>query len=187
MGKTSLTPPSTGLSGAQFETLKTSGLNDPECKSECRLIYNIRICNSRFIQSIKSSILTLFIIQTNLYKGNAIPKDRFIYQDVLVPPSKIAFGLIVALDLVGCLLSMTFLFFNIYFRNNRYVSLLSFDYNERFRHKYTSNLIKICIFYDAAGKNMCQFFNKWLISIHAMYMLKKMIMTMFKHSDYDIN
>ena len=56
--------------------------------------------------------------------GNDVPRDRFIYQEVFVPPSNIAFGLIVALDLVGCVLSLTFLFFNIYFRNNRYMSFL---------------------------------------------------------------
>jgi hypothetical protein len=45
-------------------------------------------------------------MQIYLYKDNEIPKDRFIYQEVLVPPSKIAFGLIVAFNLVGCLLSI---------------------------------------------------------------------------------
>ncbi|XP_060573691.1 gamma-aminobutyric acid type B receptor subunit 2-like [Ruditapes philippinarum] len=69
--------------------------------------------------------LTWLVDSSSLWSGNEIPKDRFIYQDVLVPPSKIAFGLIVALDLVGCLLSMTFLFFNIYFRNNRSIKMSS--------------------------------------------------------------
>ncbi|XP_053381997.1 gamma-aminobutyric acid type B receptor subunit 2-like [Mercenaria mercenaria] len=72
-----------------------------------------------------SDNLTWLVDSSSLWAGNEVPQDRFTYKEVIVSPSRIAFGLIISLDCGGCILSFTFLFFNIYYRNNRIIKMSS--------------------------------------------------------------
>lgn len=49
------------------------------------------------------------------------PMDSFNHETKSVPPSLVAAVIVVVLDICGTALSLSFLAFNIRFRNNRYI------------------------------------------------------------------
>ncbi|XP_053383200.1 gamma-aminobutyric acid type B receptor subunit 2-like [Mercenaria mercenaria] len=116
--------------------------------------------------------LTWLEHSSTLWSGKEVPKDRFIYQDVLVAPSSTAFGVVVTLVCVGCLLSFTFLFFNIYYRNNRSIKMSSPMVNNVIIAgcllMYIVILVNAADYYrnldDPTGDSLCSV-RTWLLSL----------------------
>lgn len=53
------------------------------------------------------------------FSDGIVPKDRFIYREYIVNTSLPAVVSVVVLNCVGFLVSLAFMIFNIYYRNNR--------------------------------------------------------------------
>jgi len=76
-----------------------------------------------FLSEINVHVCNAYKLSRDCFVGDKVPKDNFAHERTFAPPSIVCFVVVIVLGLLGTSLSVGFLFFNLYYRNNRYLHI----------------------------------------------------------------